>query len=201
MLQYDAIPTAVADLLHRLKNRPALTNFALGGGTSLALRRGHRISVDLDFFTEDEFPPNELFSALSLENATVLSSSKNSLTINANGVKVDLLRHAFRELAPIDKIEGVSLISQPDLAAMKLNAIANRGSKKDFYDLVELMKDFQLSEMIRFFSKKYPTTDPFVVIRSLAWFEDADAEPDPVALVDQSWPDIKDCVLKSVAEL
>lgn len=201
MLHYDAVPPAVADLLHRLADHPALTDFTLGGGTSLALRAGHRLSVDLDYFTKKEFSSEVLFEALELETATILSVSRNSLTLDAGGVKVDLLRHAYKRLAPADEVEGVSLVSLPDLAAMKLNAIANRGSKKDFYDLAELLETFSLPEMLGFFSVKYPTTDSFAVIRSLAWFDDADAEPDPVSLRDRSWAEVKRLILKSISKL
>ncbi len=81
-------------------------------------------------------------------------------------MKIDLIRHAYHQVAPIDIIEGHQLISVPDLAAMKLNAIANRGSKKDFYDLAELLHHHTLGEMLRFFSTKDPATDPFAVIRA-----------------------------------
>jgi len=159
-----------------------LAGFALGGGTSLALRTGHRLSVDLYFFTEEEFQPEGLPGRLGLDGATVLSVSRNSLTMEAAGVKLDLLRHSYKRLRPYEEIDGVRLVSLPDLAAMKLNAIANRGSKKDFYDMVELLGRYSLPEMLGFFAMKYPGTDPFTVIRSLAWFDDADAEPDPISL-------------------
>jgi hypothetical protein len=201
MLHYDAVPKPVADLLPRLAGHPALADFVLGGGTSLALRAGHRLSVDLDYFTEREFSPEELFEALGLERATILSVSRNSLTLDAGGVKIDLLRHAYSRLAPVEEVEGVSLISLPDLAAMKLNAIANRGSKKDFYDLAELLGSYALTEMLGFFSRKYPATDSFAVIRSLAWFDDAEAEPDPVMLTHRSWGDVKRLVLKAISQL
>ena len=201
MLHFDAVPHPVAALLRRLSPYPALAGFALGGGTSLALRAGHRLSVDLDFFTEEEFQPEGLEERLGLVGATILSVSRNSLTLETGGVKVDLLRHSYKNLRPHEEIEGVRLVSLPDLAAMKLNAIANRGSKKDFYDVVELQKCYALPEMLEFFAEKYPHTDPFAVIRSLAWFEDAESEPDPVALNELSWVDAKCLVLKAVSKL
>lgn len=128
---------------------------------------------------------------MALDDTTVLSVAKNTLRLVSGGVKIDLLRHAYPEVAPIDTMEGHRPISVPDLAAMKLNAIANRGSKKDFYDLSELLNHHTLEEMLRFFSAKYPSTDPFAVIRSLAWFEDAEHEPDPIPLTGQTWDNIK----------
>ncbi|MGL4398645.1 MAG: nucleotidyl transferase AbiEii/AbiGii toxin family protein [Luteolibacter sp.] len=201
MLRFDAIPEPVKELLVRLAPHPALENFALGGGTSLALRFGHRLSVDLDFFTAVEFSPEELMSNLSLGGATVTGRAANSLSIDADGVKLDLIRHAYPLLDPVERIGGISLISLPDLAAMKLNAIANRGSKKDFYDLAELLNHYTVRQMIGFFSVKYPNTDPFIVIRSLAWFEDADQEPDPLPRIAITWDEVKMLARTAVATL
>ena len=96
---------------------------------------------------------------------------------------------------------NITLVSLPDLAAMKLNAIANRGSKKDFYDLAELLKHYTIRQMIGFFSGKYPSTDPFTVIRSLAWFEDAEREPDPVTRIAITWDEVKALARSTVATL
>jgi predicted nucleotidyltransferase component of viral defense system len=188
-------------LLERLLAQAALEDFALGGGTSLALRFGHRMSVDLDFFTEREFSPEDMLGDPALDGATVINRAANSLILDVGGVKLDLLRHAYRQLEPTERINGVPLVSLPDMAAMKLNAIANRGSKKDFYDLSELLGHFTIRQMIDFFTLKYPATDPFAVIRSLAWFEDGEMEPDPVPLKGQDWGSVKNRVLEAVAEL
>ncbi|MES2923241.1 MAG: nucleotidyl transferase AbiEii/AbiGii toxin family protein [Verrucomicrobiota bacterium] len=201
MLRFDAVPEFVTNLLARLAPLDVLQDFALGGGTSLALRFGHRWSVDLDFFTTSEFSPEELFEKLALDRATVTGRAPNSLTVDADGVKLDLLRHAYPTLEPAERIDGVLLVSLPDLAAMKLNAIANRGAKKDFYDLAELLEHFTLQQMIGFFAEKYPSTDPFTAIRSLAWFEDAEQEPDPVSLDGLSWSRVKAKTREAVASL
>jgi len=201
MLRLDAVPEPVVELLGQLDCHKALEQFALGGGTSLALRFGHRLSVDLDYFTSSEFQPQQLFETLGLEAATILSVSKNTLSLDAGGVKMDLLRHAYAEIAPVDRIGGHRLVSLPDLTAMKLNAIANRGSKKDFYDVVELLQHYSLTAMLGFFSKKYPNTDPFAVVRSLAWFEEADQEPDPIPMLGQTWEAVKRIITTAVGEL
>jgi predicted nucleotidyltransferase component of viral defense system len=201
MLRFDAVPESVRGLLVPLASHEALRDFALGGGTSLALRFGHRWSVDLDFFTTGEFSPENLFEKLALERATVTGRAANSLTVDADGVKLDLLRHSYKTLEAAEQIDGISLVSLPDLAAMKLNAVANRGSKKDFYDLAELLKHFTIQEMVGYFTYKYPSTDPFTVIRSLAWFEDAELEPDPVALNGDTWITVKNRARDAVASL
>ncbi len=201
MLRFDAIPESVNTLLARLSGSAALEEFALGGGTSLALRFGHRLSVDLDFFTTREFSPAELLAELQLDGASIIGLAANTLTVDANGVKLDLLRHDYRLLEPVERIDGITLVSLPDLAAMKLNAVANRGSKKDFYDLCVMLDIFTIRQMIGHFASKYPSTDPFTVIRSLAWFEDAELEPDPISLIGQTWSAVKGRTRAAVAGL
>jgi hypothetical protein len=200
MLRSDAVPEPVRRLLLRLEPLPLLRGFALGGGTSLALRLGHRLSVDLDFFTTEPFSPQLLLEGLELE-ATVMGIAPNSLTMDAGGVKVDLLGHAYPVLEPPEIIDGVCLISLPDVTAMKLKAIANRGSKKDFFDFVELLDHCEAPAMLDWFCRKYRSNDPFTVIRSLAWFEDAESEPDTVSMKGVTWDDVKKQVTAAVARL
>ncbi len=201
MLCFDAIPDSVRALLADLVPHPALADFSLGGGTSLALRFGHRLSVDLDFFTLQEFSPEVIFENLQLVDAIIISRAANSLTVDVGGVKLDLLRHCYPRLAPNDKLDAITLVSLPDLAAMKLNALTNRGSKKDFYDLAELLNHFTIGQMIDFFTNKYHAMDAFTVIRSLAWFEDAELEPDPISLTGLTWSQVKAKASAAVAGL
>ncbi len=201
MLRFDAVPESVSALLSLLAPHAALQDFALGGGTSPALRFGHRLSVDLDFFTSRDFDPGALLESLALYGALTVGRAANSLSLDVKGVKLELLRHAYQVLEPVEKIDGVTLVSLPDLTAMKLNAIANRGSKKDFFDFAEMLDHYPIQQMLGFFSKKYPSTDPFTVIRSLVWFEDAETEPDPVSLSGLKWEAVKAKTSKAVAGL
>lgn len=201
MLHYDAIPDTVTSMLGRVAPLAAANGFALGGGTSLALRLGHRISVDLDWFTTDPFSPDELAEHPALERATVLRKAPGTLSLDCGGVKVDWLRHAYPLLEPVETIDQVPLLSLPDVAAMKLNAIANGGAKKDFYDVAELLAVHPLEKLLDWFSAKYRNSDPFAVIRSLAWFEDAEQEPDPVSLRGLSWNEVKETVRTALTKL
>lgn len=191
MLHFESVQDTVRNLLTLLAPAQALEEFALGGGTSLALRFGHRLSVDLDFFTTREFDTEQLTVNLGLDVATQVNRAANSLTLDARGTKLDFLRHAYPILAPPEEIEGVRLLSLPDVAAMKLNAIANRGAKKDFFDLCELQRHHPLPTMLEWFEAKYRSADRFTVIRSLGWFEDAEMEPDPVSLNGNDWQFVK----------
>lgn len=201
MLHFDAIPAAVRLLLEQLAPRAGLTAFHLGGGTSLALRFGHRLSVDLDFFTTETFDPEAFMAGLDLPDAAAVARTTGTLTLDAGGVKLDFLRHAYPLLADPDDFAGVRLLSVRDVAAMKLNAVANRGSKKDFFDLYELLKHFSLDEMVADFELKYRNSDRFIVLRSLAWFDDAALEPDPVSLTGTSWTQVRQRIVKALREV
>ena len=64
MLHKETVESRTLELLKRLQAEPLLSSFNLVGGTALALRIGHRKSVDLDLFTCDEFDLEELKSML-----------------------------------------------------------------------------------------------------------------------------------------
>ena len=173
-----------------------LNSFALAGGTALALQLGHRISLDLDFITEQLFDSFSLFETIGqsyeIENS---STTTNSLSLfikwQESSVKVDCIRHNYPRLKPWLTVSEIRLFSLEDIAAMKLNAVANRGAKKDFYDIHALLSCFTLPEMLGFFEVKYQKMNSFTVTKSLAYFEDADLEPDPLSLVAITWEQIK----------
>ena len=201
MLHYNAIPPDVAGLLTRLAPLPALQGFALAGGTSLALRMGHRLSVDLDFFTTLDFDPLALQQELSPQNPRVLNRSAGSLNLEIAGIKVDFLRHAYPLLAAPDTVGGVRLHSLDDVTAMKLNAIVNRGAKKDFYDIHALLQHRPLTDLVSCFARKYADSEPFMLLRSLTYFDDAEQEPDPISLQGLDWPSVKRDILAAVRNL
>jgi hypothetical protein len=94
-------------------------------------------------------------------------------------------------LQPIQNIERIRLVSLSDIAAMKLNAIAGGGSKKDFIDLFFLLKHFSLSELLGFYNEKYKDGSEFMVRKSIGYFEDADREETPIINDDTNWEEIK----------
>jgi predicted nucleotidyltransferase component of viral defense system len=192
MLKTIAIPVNLLQVLTDLQEKVDRAGFALAGGTSLALRLGHRLSIDLDFFTTIPFEPDSLARQLSLDTSSITGLSQGTLQASRNGVKLEFLRHDYPKLGDDEIIEGVKMWSLQDLASMKLNAINNRGSKKDFYDIVALLDQYSLATMLSFYKEKYHPASLLMVIRSLAWFEDAEQEPDPISLSGFSWAQIKE---------
>jgi hypothetical protein len=177
-------------ILRVLMSMEELSTFSLGGGTSLALRFEHRSSLDIDLFSTERFDSEWLMNNLRIRfgEIEIFNRTVGSLCLAIRGVKVDVLHSAVDELQMPTTLHGIRFISLDDIAAMKINAVTNRGSKKDFSDLLLLHQNgVELSMALDFFCQKYGSSGRFLAIRSLQFFEDARNEPDPTYLNDWSW--------------
>ncbi len=206
MLQYRSIYPETLELLKELMLQPCLQDFFLVGGTALALQIGHRISVDIDMFTHYEFSSRKILSELekhfAIGNA---SAGKNSLSFdgalqggNNEIVKVDLIRYSYPLINPVRTVDDIGLLSVEDIIPMKLSAVEERGSKKDFYDIFYLLEMYGLDQMISLFETKFPQTSKFHILKSLAFFSDAESEPDPQTIENTDWTVIKDKITAAV---
>lgn len=171
---------------------PALEGFHLVGGTALALQIGHRISIDLDLFSPQKFDSEELLGILS-ESYTLGIDDKGIRTLNLriNDVKVDILHYPYPLIQEPLLVDGIRMVGRKDICAMKLAAIASRAAKKDFFDLFFLFREYQFPEMLEFYREKYNMDDIFHVLKSVAYFVDADESPDPNCLEEVSWEEVK----------
>jgi hypothetical protein len=104
-------------------------------------------------------------------------------------------------LEPAIEENGVRLAGIRDIAAMKINAITNRGTRKDFVDLAFLLERFPLNEIFGFYMKKYPEANPALALRSLSYFVDAEMEPLPRMLKPFDWKDAKSRISEAVREM
>jgi predicted nucleotidyltransferase component of viral defense system len=202
MLQQNAVEPATLELLKGICSSVPFENFALGGGTNLALRLGHRLSVDLDFFTNTPYQNSTIFHAVTttFPAAELLFEQNQTMMFTINHIKVDFILYPFKWLQPFEKINGARLISLPDIIPMKLQALSNRFSKKDFWDIAFLLKKFSLSEMLEIFISKFPQVDRGYIIHSLTNFEDAEREQQPIALLPKTWEEIKNELQKAVID-
>ena len=149
MLHLQALDPDALGLLRKLQAQPTLSTLRLVGGTSLALQIGHRKSVDLDLFGNLEATPEELSQILlAIGRTTTLSTSRSIYVYTINDVKVDLVNYPYEWLEASVKGDGIVLAGKPDIAAMKLAAITNRGSKQDFVDLHVLLQEYSLHQML-----------------------------------------------------
>ncbi|MEO8711682.1 MAG: nucleotidyl transferase AbiEii/AbiGii toxin family protein [Parafilimonas sp.] len=186
-------------------NLKEFDTFCLVGGTGLALRYGHRMSVDLDFFSYEDYDTAALVDALLKEftHKLELESKRPKWGIFCfiDGIKTDIVHYPHPTIRPPETIDGIRLYSSPDIAAMKINAILGRGKKKDFWDLAQLLLHYKLKELITFHKQKYPAQNLLITIpQAITYFDDAEESEDPVSLKDQTWSSVKKIIQKSVKE-
>jgi predicted nucleotidyltransferase component of viral defense system len=186
-----------------------LSDFNLVGGTALALQLGHRISVDLDFFSLHDFDGDViLFELQKIFNLDVTMNKANQLMLNVeyppksdSFVKLDILKYPYPLISSIINFDDIRLLAMEDIIPMKLSAIANRGAKKDLYDIYFSLKQFSLKEMLNLFSQKFPNISHFHLLKSLIYFDDADEDANPKLLSRISWGQIKTTIEKEVMKV
>ena len=172
----------------------------LVGGTSLALQYGHRRSIDLDLFGEADEDTDELTEALreNVDKVVVGGHSKRIKAYYLNNVKVDIVNYSYPWIDNAIIEDGIRLASPKDIAAMKVNAVIGRGTKKDFIDIFYLLKHFTFYDLIQFYLKKYPDGSEYRALLSMAYFDDADPQPMPYMFEQVEWEDIKQCIKHEV---
>ena len=197
-VHYEAAPTPLVELLRKLMQEDFLSPFYLVGGTALALQLGHRISVDIDLFSGETFDVQSITDMLRDRFLIQsLETDRNTVRGEVDGIKLDIMAHRYPMIEDSLVVDGLRMANLKDIAAMKLNAIANRGSKKDFWDYAELLNRFCRDEMLGFFAEKYADENVWYVEKSLSYFMDADEEPDPLDLKGRTWSDVKKSVMES----
>jgi predicted nucleotidyltransferase len=199
MLHIETIDNETLDLLKRIQSNPYFSQTRLVGGTALALQIGHRKSIDLNLFGKIEINPIELQQELQAYGT--LSLRNDSARIHQfllRGIQVDVVQYDYPWLQDPVCHGGITLASIPDIAAMKLAAVTNRGTKKDFVDIAFLLKRFDLPQMLAFYQTKFPDGSAFLVLKSLAFFDDAEDDPMPNMLISTTWESICQTVRTAV---
>ena len=204
MLPVKAIETPTLELIKSLQEKPYLQGFYLVGGTALALRLGHRKSIDIDLFSNFDFDAARLMEEIHQDfSYQLFYTSSNTLKGRIGTIKVDILAHRYQLLARPEEINGVMLLSLPDIIAMKLNAISTSGQRsKDFIDIFYLLQNYDLGSMLGFYQKKYKQENTGHILKSLVYFEDVDLADWPV-LIDNpklKWVDVRKRIEKVVME-
>lgn len=200
MLQTKTVSAELLELLKVLMKIEELKDLRLVGGTSLSLQLGHRNSIDIDLFGHfdlDDFALTKLLSQF--DNVQFLSGSKSIKIFLINGVKVDIVNYPYEWLDEAIVENNIRLASQKDIAAMKIAAITQRGSKKDFIDLYFLLQTYSLQDVFSFYEMKITDCNTWLALRSLAYFGDAENQPMPKMFKDISWETVKKTIQKAIA--
>ena len=204
MLHYEAITPYLRSTLSRLMADPMFNAFRLVGGTSLSLRLGHRMSIDIDLFTDAEygdidFPTLQThlrsmfpYCVGCCSNPVGMGTSYIVGTSRDDAVKLDLF-YTDQFIAPIVTEDGIRMASIEDIIAMKLDVVARGGRKKDFWDIHELTKHYSAVDMLCLYEKRYPYGySREDVLHGFGNYSIADDEPDPHCLRDKIWDNVKD---------
>jgi predicted nucleotidyltransferase component of viral defense system len=200
MLSYKTIEPHTLELLKRLTAEPFLAKARLVGGTALALQYGHRMSIDLDFFgdiKEDSIVIRDILRTIG--PISVYKETTNIKIYSVNGIKVDFVNYKYPWIDSVIEKDGLRLASPKDIAAMKINAIEGRGTKKDFIDMYFLLQHYTLDDILKFYAEKYPENSIFRGLMSLSYFEDAEDELMPKMFSNIQWDDMKQFILDKVA--
>lgn len=201
MLSYKTVEPHTLELLKKLTKEPFFAETRLVGGTALALQYGHRMSIDLDFFgniEDDNIAIREILN--NIGTISVFKETTNIKIYSINGIKVDFVN--YNRYAWIDSAieeDGLRLASPKDIAAMKINAIEGRGTKKDFIDMYFLLQHYTLEEILAFYANKYPENSLFRALMSLSYFEDAEEQLMPKMFSNIEWREMKQFILNRTA--
>lgn len=200
MLYLETVESSTLELLKKLQRLPVLEQTRLVGGTALALQLGHRKSIDLDFFGTVDCEAEYLRESIAgIASLTILKESPHIHIYIVDGIKVDIVNYKYPWLDDVVLEQGLRLASVSDIAAMKITAIIGRGTKKDFIDIAFLLHHFSLEEILHFYAAKYNDSSVFMAMKSLVYFDDAEADPMPDMFVNQSWQQVKAHILSKIS--
>lgn len=181
--------------------------FYLGGGTGVALHLGHRRSGDFDWFANADIgDPMALAASLRTDGIPlqVVSAERGTLHANLSGVRVTFLEYRYGLLdSPVEWEEyRCRVAALDDLACMKLAAVAQRGTRKDFVDIYALVREHRpLATLLELYRRKYGVEDVGHVVFGLGYFDDADDDVMPVMQWDVAWDEVRSFMARSVREL
>lgn len=205
MLHFETIESRALSLLKELMKLPSLKSFSLVGGTALALRYGHRSSVDLDLFSHEILNYPQIIDELeaSFRNRFVYKQQQiqSGIFCFIDDIKVDIVHFPHGPIADIEEWDTIRMYSSADISAMKIQAILGRALKKDFWDLYELLSHYPLQQLIDWHKQKYPGQMLAISIpHALTYFADAEESESPVSFKNQTWESIKHGISRAVSD-
>lgn len=174
-------------------------DYYMAGGTALSLQKGYRQSVDFDFFSSVVFNPEQLnnqLKALGYKHS-VINLADGTCDVLLADVQVSFFYYPYRMLKEVNtssEYPGLKLASVSDIAAMKLVAIGQRGAKKDFYDLYQIMKDekWTAHDLAGIVIEKYGSDRDLAYIgMGMSYFGDAETQLLPMIYKKADWSEIK----------
>ncbi len=200
-LHTNILPKNQLELFDILSIQSFIADFYLAGGTGLALQIGHRQSLDFDFFIPRDFNTPDIIKVLvRLGSYERDNEERNTVNGTLNNVRISFFGYKYKILDEFRLYNNIRIAGLRDISAMKLEAIAGRGSKKDFIDMFFLLKQFTIEEIFTFHKMKYGIglNNQYHHLKSLVYFSDAEAEAMPVMIKPLYWSDVKKQIVSYV---
>ena len=202
-LHFEILPEEQLKFFKLLSEELFIKEFYLAGGTCLALYLGHRQSYDFDFFIPADFNTSQIINILTrIGRYERGNEEKNTINGMLNGVRISFFGYKYDIIDDFIHYNSIRLAGIRDIAAMKLEAIAGRGNKKDFVDMFFLLKLFSLKEIFSFHALKYGVglNNQYHHLKSLVYFNDADEEAMPLMTSPLSWDKVKAKIRSSASK-
>jgi len=205
MIYWNTVSELLKKTLLKLMQADVLQPYRLVGGTALSLQLGHRMSEDIDLFTDAPYGSityaaiekflTGAFPYVSGDFGGDAALGKSYLVGDDRDhvVKLDIYYSSepFFD-SPVEK-EGLRMASVAEIIAMKVDVVQRGGRKKDFWDLHELTESFPITEMIALHAKGFQWTHNEALIKhNFTNFLQADEDFDPVCLRGKQWAFIKE---------
>lgn len=193
-MQSSGLSQPASHALEQLKKFPWIRRFYLAGGSGLAIQLQHRLSFDLDFFSNKVFDEKMIDSDLRKTGQYHLDRlARDTLLGELSQTKISFFTLKEKLISPPTSFNKITVACIPDIAAMKLEAIGSRGSKKDFVDLFWISKTHPLDQCLDFYQTRYPSgkDNLFHIIKSLTYFEDAENSVDITPIKPTNWIIVK----------
>jgi hypothetical protein len=202
-LHTQTVSRALWETLIELCTFEELQAFRLVGGTALSLQIGHRMSIDIDLFTDATYRSID-FSAIEQRLASnypgsdlpaagnhTIGKSYYLHTRSSDIIKLDLF-YTDTFQYPCLPVKHVRIAHPLEIAAMKLELISRGGRKKDFWDIHTLLERFTLHELLAAYEKRHPYGPSVAeILYGLTQFDLADNDFQPICLQGKYWELIK----------
>jgi predicted nucleotidyltransferase component of viral defense system len=205
MLYWNTVNDLLKESLLSLMQADELKDFRLVGGTALSLHLGHRLSVDIDLFTDAAYGSVDFkiiedfliqtfpYVQGDFRKAPGMGKSYIIGTTPAHVVKLDVYYSMDPFFQNVLEADAMRLATVEEIIAMKIDVIQRVGRKKDFWDLHALLKQYTVKDMIYLHEQRYlHTHDRSLIQQNIINFTEADIEPDPICLRGNYWEFIKE---------
>nr|WP_294922816.1 nucleotidyl transferase AbiEii/AbiGii toxin family protein [uncultured Flavobacterium sp.] len=202
-LHFNTVTPLLKTILEDLMKASEFESFRLVGGTALSLYYGHRMSIDIDLFSDaeygsldfkkiDKYLKAHYFYVDSMDIAPIGMGKSYYVGRSAEeSVKLDLY-YTDPFIDQVQEFNGIRLATRAEITAMKLDVVQRGGRKKDFWDIDQLRQDFTIKEMFELHYKRYPYThDPELLKQQFTNFSSADEDFEPLCLRGRHWELIK----------